>query len=96
MTNGSRIRGIAGDMLPGIMVFALLTLDPPPAGVAPWILRAYSPLLLWALLQKLDRDCRILGVRFRSGRIPPGRWRDATMQSALLAMTIAFAWAPSA
>lgn len=58
-------------------------------------MRAYSPLLLWALVRKIDQDCRILGVRYRNGRIPPMAWSDVPTQIALLVMTIAFAWAPA-
>ncbi len=95
MRNAHALRRTLVDMLPGLMLFALLMYDPPPRFAAPWILRAYSPLLLWALIRKIDQDCRILGIPFRTGRIPPVAWSDLPKQIALLFMTISFAWAPS-
>jgi hypothetical protein len=84
------------DLLPGLMVFVLLTIDPPPPDVAPWILRAYSPLLLWALIRKIDEDSRFLGVRWRHRPWKaPNRPRDIAMQTALLTMACVFAYGPA-
>jgi len=77
------------DLVPGLMVFVLLIVSPPPREVVPWITIAYSPLLLWALIRQVDADSQLLGVPLRKRR-GPTRLKDVTMQVALIALLVLF------
>jgi hypothetical protein len=86
---------IAEGLLPGILVFALLMMDPAPPEAAKWIAKAYSPMLLYALIRKIDVDSRILGIAFRTKPMPL-RLIDLATQVALIAMIATFAIWPFA
>lgn len=50
---------------------------------------AYSPMLLWALIRKVDGDSQLLGIPLRKRRMPT-RAKDVTTQVALLALLVLF------
>jgi hypothetical protein len=77
------------DLLPGLMVFVLLIVSPPPREVVPWVTMAYSPLLLWALIRKADGDSQLFGMPLRRRR-GPTRAKDVATQVALVALLVLF------
>lgn len=83
------------DSLPAILVFALLMYDPPSRDAVPWVAKAYSPLMLWGFIKKVDEDSRIFGIPFRSSVVaPPNKGSSLLYQSALLSMTLILAFWP--
>jgi hypothetical protein len=83
-------------MLPGVLVFLLLVLDPPPAGTAHWIMRAYAPLMLWALMRKIRQDGHLLAIYRRTGHWPvKPRVREIATQAALIGLLALFVIAPT-
>jgi hypothetical protein len=83
------------DSLPAILVFALLMYDPPSREAVPWVAKAYSPLMLWGFIKKVDEDSRIFGIPFRfSIMSTPNRPSSFLYQAALLGMTLILAFWP--
>lgn len=92
----SPARQIAEGMLPGVLVFLLLTFDPPPPGTAHWIMRAYAPLMLWALMRKIRQDGHVLAIYRRAGHWPvKPRLREVLTQTGLIALLVLFVIAPT-
>lgn len=85
----TRLIEAGGDLLPGVLIFVLMIVSPPPRDVVPWVTMAYSPLLLWALIRKIDGDSHLLGIPLRRLR-GPTRLKDLAMQAALIALMIVF------